>query len=99
MQEQWSTIDALVGFSMGVQVSLEFAVLYPECVSKLVLLNGTHGHIFDTAFQPLLRVPLLPNVLHALVSALQRHPHLLAVRSPSPLCLFTASPPPLRRCG
>jgi len=53
-----------VGWSMGVQVSLEFASLYPERVDKLVLLNGTHGHALSTGFQPLFRIPWLQKVLH-----------------------------------
>ena len=53
-----------VGWSMGVQVSLEFASLYPERVDKLVLLNGTHGHALATGLQPLFRIPWLQKVLH-----------------------------------
>jgi 3-oxoadipate enol-lactonase len=53
-----------VGWSMGVQVSLEFAALYPERVDKLVLINGTHGHALSTGFQPLLRIPWLQVALH-----------------------------------
>jgi pimeloyl-ACP methyl ester carboxylesterase len=53
-----------VGWSMGVQVSLEIASLYPERVDKLVLLNGTHGHALSTGFQPLFRIPWLQVVLH-----------------------------------
>lgn len=69
------------GWSMGVQVSLEFAANFPERVAGLVLLNGTYGHVFDTGFQPLFSIPFLPKRLHALVDWLQDHTqvaHLLA---------------------
>lgn len=60
-----------VGWSMGVQVSLEFASLYPERLDKLVLLNGTHGHALSTGFQPLFRIPWLQKVLHQTIDWLQ----------------------------
>lgn len=41
-------VDLLCGFSMGVQVSLETAALYPELIERLVLLNGTHGQVFNS---------------------------------------------------
>jgi len=53
-----------VGWSMGVQVSLELASVYPEKVDKLVLINGTHGHALSTGFQPLFRIPWLQELLH-----------------------------------
>ncbi len=56
-----------VGWSMGVQVSLEFASSYPERVDRLVLLNGTHGHALTTGFQPFFRVPWLQKILHELI--------------------------------
>eukprot|EP00929_Paragymnodinium_shiwhaense_P034428 TRINITY_DN18735_c0_g1_i1.p1 TRINITY_DN18735_c0_g1~~TRINITY_DN18735_c0_g1_i1.p1 ORF type:complete len:264 (-),score=32.92 TRINITY_DN18735_c0_g1_i1:750-1541(-) len=56
-------VDLLVGHSMGVQVALEFALLYPEQVRAMVLLNGTFGHALQTAFQPLLKVPYVGDVL------------------------------------
>jgi 3-oxoadipate enol-lactonase len=57
----------LVGWSMGVQISLDFAAGYPERVSGLVLMNGTHGHAFSTGFQPFFAIPGLPKRLHAFV--------------------------------
>jgi pimeloyl-ACP methyl ester carboxylesterase len=61
-----------IGWSMGVQVSLELAALHPERVAGLVLLNGTHGHAFSTGFQPLGSVPGVRKRLHAITS-LVRH--------------------------
>jgi len=55
--------DLLVGHSMGVQVALEFALLYPETVGAMVLLNGTFGHALQTGLQPILKVPYMGDVL------------------------------------
>jgi pimeloyl-ACP methyl ester carboxylesterase len=63
----------LCGWSMGVQVSLDFAASFPERVAGLVLLNGTHGHVLATGFQPLLSIPFLPKRLHQLLDWLQDH--------------------------
>jgi len=63
-----------VGWSMGVQVSLDVAASYPERVAGLVLVNGTHGHVLSTGFQPFVRVPWLPKRLHALLDWLQENP-------------------------
>lgn len=38
---------ALVGWSMGVQVSLAFYERYPALVKRMVLLNGAAGHMMD----------------------------------------------------
>jgi len=48
-------INAFLGWSAGVQIVLEFAQLYPNCVDKLILNCGTHGHIAHTFLQPLCR--------------------------------------------
>jgi 3-oxoadipate enol-lactonase len=61
------------GWSMGVQVSLDVAASFPEKVAGLVLLNGTHGHVLATGFQPFVSVPFLPKRLHALLDWLQDH--------------------------
>jgi pimeloyl-ACP methyl ester carboxylesterase len=61
------------GWSMGVQVSLDVAASFPERVAGLVLLNGTHGHVLSTGFQPLISVPFLPKRLHAALDWLQDH--------------------------
>jgi pimeloyl-ACP methyl ester carboxylesterase len=58
-----------VGWSMGVQVSFEFYRHHPERVQGLILVNGTFGRPFSTAFAPLLGksplVPMLPAILRA----------------------------------
>lgn len=63
----------LMGWSMGVQVSLDFAASFPERVAGLVLLNGTHGHVLSTGFQPIASIPFLPKRLHALLDWVQDH--------------------------
>lgn len=69
----------LIGWSMGVQVILEFATLYPERVQTLTLLNGTYGHVFSSAFQalPLFRFITLSNLLHELLERLSQKPFLI----------------------
>ncbi len=63
-----------VGWSMGVQVALEFTTIYPERVDRLVLLNGTYGHALETGFQPFFRVPYVNRLLHELVDWLLARP-------------------------
>lgn len=63
-----------VGWSMGVQVSLDVAASHPDRVAGLVLINGTHGHVLSTGFQPVISVPFLPKRLHQLLDWLQDHP-------------------------
>ncbi|MFW5921202.1 MAG: alpha/beta fold hydrolase [Polyangiales bacterium] len=67
----------LVGWSMGVLVSLDVAARHPELVAGLVLLNGIHGQCFGTGFQPLFPIPSLPKRLHATCEWLRRHPETL----------------------
>ncbi len=64
----------LVGWSMGVQVSLDLAANVPDLVAGLVLLNGTYGHVLQTGFQPLFAVPFLPKRLHAAIEILRARP-------------------------
>jgi 3-oxoadipate enol-lactonase len=64
----------LFGWSMGVQIALDFAATHPERVAGLMLMNGTHGKIFSTGFQPLFGVPWLPKRLHAFAEWLQARP-------------------------
>lgn len=73
----------LMGWSMGVQVILEFATLYPERVQTLTLLNGTYGHIFSSAFQafPLFRVITLSNLLHDFLEWFSRKDQLISMVS------------------
>ncbi|MFB6345772.1 MAG: alpha/beta fold hydrolase [bacterium] len=72
-------VDSAVvtGWSMGVQVGLEFASLYPESVEGLVLLNGSFGHIFYSGFQPLLPIPYMHGFLHKLVEWARQRKNLL----------------------
>jgi pimeloyl-ACP methyl ester carboxylesterase len=57
----------LFGWSMGVQIALDFAASHPRMVSGLVLANGTHGHAFSSGFQPFFAIPGLPKRLHSFV--------------------------------
>lgn len=65
-----------VGWSMGVQVSLDVAATFPERVAGLVLINGTYGHVLSTGFQPLVSIPFLPKRLHAILDWLQDRPEI-----------------------
>jgi len=49
-------IDVFLGWSAGVQVVLQFAQLYPDCVGKLIINCGTHGNIAETFLQPFCRI-------------------------------------------
>jgi 3-oxoadipate enol-lactonase len=60
----------LVGWSMGVQVSLEAALEAAPRVERLVLLNGSYGHIFETGLQPIARLPGLHRLLHSITETL-----------------------------
>lgn len=72
----------LIGWSMGVQVGLEFALRQPERVQSLILINGTYGQVFSTAFQPFLPLPLRHNAMHAAMELFIGNPALLgAVRT------------------
>jgi len=64
----------MIGHSLGVQVALETVLLFPEQVGSLVLINGCHGHAFNTAFQPIVRIPLVSDLTLALVQFLQSRP-------------------------
>jgi len=67
---------------MGVQVGLELALLYPEKVAHLVLVNGAHGQVFHSAFQPIVRLPIVHDVARAGAAYAASHPRILrAVRS------------------
>ncbi len=65
-----------VGWSMGVQVSLDVAASSTDRVAGLVLLNGTHGHAMSTGLQPLFPIPLMARRMHAFVEFLYDRPHL-----------------------
>lgn len=51
--------DVVCGFSLGVQVAVEFHRLYPDRVGRLIFLNGAYGNIFRSAFQPLGSIPFM----------------------------------------
>lgn len=76
-QERVRRIDLLIGWSMGVQISLEFASLYPDSVRRLALLNGTYGSVFETAFQPFFRVPFLAGAVASAIEYLVATPRAL----------------------
>ncbi len=63
-----------VGWSMGVQVALEAHTLAPHRTRSLSLINGSFGQVFSSAFQPLIKVALVPPALHALLEALSDRP-------------------------
>lgn len=62
MREEFETAT-LVGWSMGVQVILEYSCQWPKHVDQLVLINGSHGHTLSSAFGPLFRVPYSAKLL------------------------------------
>jgi len=62
----------VLGHSMGVQVALEFCLLYPDCCNSLALFNGTSGHALHSGLQPTLQVPYLGDVLSSLLSVMLR---------------------------
>jgi pimeloyl-ACP methyl ester carboxylesterase len=70
------TEAAVVGWSMGVQVSLEAASMCPERVAGLVLLNGTYGHVFSSGLQPWVRFPFAGQIMHAVVDGVALRPGL-----------------------
>lgn len=69
----------VAGWSLGVQVAIQAAADIPDRINGLVLVNGTYGRIFDTAFTmpgskqvlPLINQaaiaagPLLPSIMRA----------------------------------
>ncbi len=63
-----------VGWSMGVQVSLEAASIAQERFAGLILLNGTYGHVFSSAMQPGARIPLLPRYMHEITEFVRARP-------------------------
>ena len=65
--------DVVVGHSMGTTVAQEFALLYPRQTGALILLNGFHGQVFQTAFQPLCRIPGMSGGVNMLVEWLLCH--------------------------
>jgi len=72
--ENVKTAEVLLGWSMGTQVLLEAVLLEPTIGQKLVLLNGTHGQVFQSAFQPVFRFPYAYRAFNHAVRALKDHP-------------------------
>jgi len=68
-----------VGWSMGVQVSLEAASLDPARFAGMVLLNGSWGHVFSSALQPGLRFPIVTRYMHEVLEWVRRNPELAEV--------------------
>ncbi len=64
----------LMGWSMGVQVSLELAACEPHRIAGLVLMNGTHGHTLASGFQPFFRVPGVASFVRAGLAHARRYP-------------------------
>ena len=58
----------LVGWSMGVQVSLELHRTHPELPAALVAIHGTQGYAFKTAFDSEVPERVMPTVFAALRS-------------------------------
>lgn len=63
----------LCGWSMGVQISSTSRRASRSGSPGLVLMNGTHGHVLSTGFQPLFSVPFLPKRLHQVLDWMQDH--------------------------
>ncbi len=59
----------LAGWSMGVQIALEFAHQFPARVQALILINGAFEHVLATAFHLPGAARLLPSVLRLGVRA------------------------------
>ncbi|MDO9021655.1 MAG: alpha/beta hydrolase [Deltaproteobacteria bacterium] len=64
------------GWSMGVQVTLEAASMYPERVAGMLLMNGTYGHVFSSGLQPFMRFPFAGAWLNAVVETVADRPQL-----------------------
>lgn len=63
-----------VGWSMGVQVSLDLAATHPELCAGLVLMNGTYGHALSSGFQPIVSLPGVPKLLHFVIESIHGRP-------------------------
>ncbi|MFW5875146.1 MAG: alpha/beta fold hydrolase [Myxococcota bacterium] len=74
LQAEGARRAVLIGWSMGVQVSLDVAACHPDLVAGLVLLNGTYGHVYGSGFQPWFAMPWLPKRLHTITEWLRKHP-------------------------
>ena len=71
----FASCDVMVGHSMGVVVTLEAALLFgPDFARATVLMNGFHGHVFTTAFQYMLRIPFLGDLVSLFIEAMLAQP-------------------------
>eukprot|EP01084_Bolivina_argentea_P070681 128522_1 len=70
-------VDCMIGHSLGVQVTLEFSVLFPNKLKSMILLNGAHGTVFNTAFQPIFRLPIVVDFVQELILFLLKYPQFL----------------------
>jgi 3-oxoadipate enol-lactonase len=85
--------DIVIGHSMGVQVILEALCLFPKKIGRAILVNGAHGHVFSTAFQMMVRVPFIGDLVGELVRFLLRNfSALLVVRNFSRLSIASTMP-------
>lgn len=62
----------MIGWSTGVQVGLQVALLVPAKISHLILLNGSPGHTLQASCQPFFRLPWFGNVLTDILTILQQ---------------------------
>lgn len=64
--------DVALSHSKGVQVSLEFVLLYPALVHAQIMISGSYGSVFHQAFQmvPFVRVPFASSFADWLVDKL-----------------------------
>ncbi|CAE8611820.1 unnamed protein product [Polarella glacialis] len=67
--------DVVVGHSMGVQVALEFALIHPEKVGSMVLMNGTYGHALQTGLQPIIKLPYMGDIICAAIQWVLKNGH------------------------
>jgi len=70
-------VDHMIGHSMGCSVTMEFVVCFPHKINSMILLNGSHGTVFSTAFQPVLRMPFIGDLVAEFVSFMLNHPYLM----------------------
>jgi len=73
----YENADVMVGHSMGAAVCLETALLFPECINSIILLNGFHGDVFQTAFQPMYRIPFMGDLIEVLLDFILMNTHIL----------------------
>lgn len=61
-------LHSILAWSMGVQVSIQFAASYAHRVDKVLLVTGPDTNVFATGLQPLFSVPGVSRLCTALVS-------------------------------